>query len=441
MNSLRLVISACVALVISNSYGQLSGEVTDPALGESFEPYIFTDIQHFPKSTFSTSEAKGKWLILDFWNEYCSACISSFPKLQKIHQQFSDRVTLVSVAYTGFFYEKTSYYSIKRLFAKAKEKLNLSFPIAFDSVLYNRYGQQPAPYIVIIDPEGKVQGVTNSINLPMVEALTKGDKSQIIPTSLSREKQDKQRSAMMKRIESNAVYHVSLSKWDSIEPTYSSPMMTDTSTFHQFTMRMPLDYLYRFAFTGKSGWDHSSLPEYRSFKHFPVLEMSDSSNFSRDKPFVFKMTSPKRLTVVEIRKLLANSLHEAFGYDVRIDSGLFLYWSVQLVQPKNSKLITKGGPTTFEQPNGKGMGIVSTNVSMESVMSWLWSYDQLSVHPLTARPYIDETGLTKNIDITLDAYMEDFNQLRAALLKAGIQLKDAKKQMQCIVITASPLKN
>jgi len=42
-------------------------------------------------TVFKTVSLKGKWYLIDFWATYCSICIATFPKLQKIHDLYKDR--------------------------------------------------------------------------------------------------------------------------------------------------------------------------------------------------------------------------------------------------------------------------------------------------------------------------------------------------------------
>src|SRR5688572_7574854 len=37
------------------------------------------------------SEFKGKLLILDFWDTYCSSCIEGFPKMVQLQKEFGDK--------------------------------------------------------------------------------------------------------------------------------------------------------------------------------------------------------------------------------------------------------------------------------------------------------------------------------------------------------------
>lgn len=43
------------------------------------------------------SDFKGKLLILDFWNTACKSCIAAFPKMEKIQQEFGDKIQIVLV--------------------------------------------------------------------------------------------------------------------------------------------------------------------------------------------------------------------------------------------------------------------------------------------------------------------------------------------------------
>ena len=43
------------------------------------------------------ADFRGKYVLLDFWANYCGACISAFPHIGKIQQQYADQLTIISI--------------------------------------------------------------------------------------------------------------------------------------------------------------------------------------------------------------------------------------------------------------------------------------------------------------------------------------------------------
>ena len=44
------------------------------------------------------SDFRGKYVLLDFWANYCGACIGAFPHLGKMQQQYADQLTIISIS-------------------------------------------------------------------------------------------------------------------------------------------------------------------------------------------------------------------------------------------------------------------------------------------------------------------------------------------------------
>src|SRR5690606_37187005 len=122
----------------------------------------FYDLDNYYKEEASISDFRGKWLILDFWNRGCIACVESFPKMNDIQLKYKEKLQLIMVGYTDNRISEVD--AIKRLYYKVKDIKNLKFTTAFDSVLYEKkWKRWGAPYIVVVDPEGIVQYITISL--------------------------------------------------------------------------------------------------------------------------------------------------------------------------------------------------------------------------------------------------------------------------------------
>jgi thiol-disulfide isomerase/thioredoxin len=47
------------------------------------------------------ADARGKWLLINYWAEWCKPCIEELPALNRFQQQHRDRVLLLTVNYDG----------------------------------------------------------------------------------------------------------------------------------------------------------------------------------------------------------------------------------------------------------------------------------------------------------------------------------------------------
>ena len=61
-----------------------------PEVGRPIPKFTLSDIQYYEKKNVSQADFIGKWLILDFFSESCSACFKSFPKINELQKEFKD---------------------------------------------------------------------------------------------------------------------------------------------------------------------------------------------------------------------------------------------------------------------------------------------------------------------------------------------------------------
>jgi hypothetical protein len=212
---------------------------------------------------------------------------------------------------------------------------------------------------------------------------------------------------------------------------------SDSATARKFQIvGVQLDYLYRFAYTGLPDWDYPSNPYYATMKFSPILNISDSSNFDRNKYYSFLFASNHKMARQDLMKLLQDDLAQGFGYKVRVEQRKVPYWSISLRDSSvSTSLKTKGGRPSLTEENGSiHLGFTANNLPMRSIVSMLYKYFQLHGGPGAHWPFVDETGLTENIDLTVNALLPNFDEFRSALKDNGIELTERDRLMPCIVI-------
>ena len=120
--------------------------------------------QRFPVSEFpagmewlNTSEAiklrdlRGKFVMLDFWTYCCINCMHVLPELKKLEQKYPKQLVVIGVHSAKFTTEKES-----KNIGEAILRYEIEHPVVNDDEhrIWNRFGVQSWPTIILIDPEG-----------------------------------------------------------------------------------------------------------------------------------------------------------------------------------------------------------------------------------------------------------------------------------------------
>lgn len=111
---------------------------------EPFYAWDFT-IMSLDGGTYTLSEMKGKWVIINFWATWCGPCREEMPVLQSIHDDYSD-LTVLAIN------QRETVDVVRGYVTDAK----LSFPILVnpsDQVLLN-YSVVGLPQTVVVNPDG-----------------------------------------------------------------------------------------------------------------------------------------------------------------------------------------------------------------------------------------------------------------------------------------------
>ncbi len=101
--------------------------------------------------TFSTSELRGKVVLVNFWGTYCGPCIKEMPKVVEAHRKFSARgYETIAVAVQRDDPERVAQFAAKHA---------LPFKVAIDGSgeLGREFGNvRITPTVFLIDKNGKV---------------------------------------------------------------------------------------------------------------------------------------------------------------------------------------------------------------------------------------------------------------------------------------------
>ncbi len=94
------------------------------------------------------SELRGRWVVINYWAEWCKPCIKEIPELNELAREYPD-VAVVGVNFDGAEGEEL---------ANQISQLGIAFPILAEDPAARLGIPRPAvlPTTLILDPQGKL---------------------------------------------------------------------------------------------------------------------------------------------------------------------------------------------------------------------------------------------------------------------------------------------
>lgn len=443
--SQRIFLLQVALIALYSCRAQHHQDVTMPEVGKPMPDFTLDNITHFSTPRASLMDFKGKWLILDFWFTSCAACIHSFPKVNIIHKEFKRELNWIMVGLLDHEYKNT-----RALYERIREKQKLEMPVAYDSALFARWNIHSMPYILIIDPDGIVRFITGGRDLTSekIKDLLAGKKVNFYPKEINRSEFVPSEDAVKEKtdtLSSNLLYRSVVRKWagerQGVIDIISWVKWPKKYLKDGYTISMvPLYGLYNYAYIGGSDWDASDSLNGKFYPK-PILEICDTSLFQHDFTFdVGKGTYNYSLTIPPadvsqstIMTLMQRDLKTAFKYDVAVETRTMPVWKLIAKPGAAKKLKTKGGEKFFTP---------GSNVTGYKIVNWPCQYLIASLsfylnERYRGEVFVDETGISGNIDFTFEADMTNMSDIRKNLHKQGLDLVRGTKELKVIVIRDS----
>lgn len=427
---LNAVFAATLALAWLPGSAAQPAAIDPPVAGQPCPKFTLEEIHHFEKTRASLEDFKGQWLILDFWTTGCSSCVASFPKINRLQKAFKDRIRFILVGKTDDDRNK----DIRKLYERFREKQGLELAAAFNEPLFQRWEIHAVPRVVIVDPQGIVYAVTDGRDMDeaKLEALLAGNK----PAFYAHKAIDYDHEKPL-LFDGNGGTPADL-LYGSMLTTFRGGRQAVTSSIEQ-GLRMSgtrfqatgliLDWLYNYAYFGRNDWFFGD-PMYGNVAKRVIREVADETPFKHDFARMENLysysanLSPAHASVEQVQRMLRHDLAGYFGYTATVEKRRMPYWKLTATPEARRALKTRGeGKSTFSSAGG-----TLVNVPISRLLAAIWGFHQLEP------PFVDETGITGHVDITLDAILTDLDDVRRALRTQGLDLVMGEREMDVIVV-------
>jgi hypothetical protein len=130
----------------------------------------------------------------------------------------------------------------------------------------------------------------------------------------------------------------------------------------------------------------------------------------------------------DLKILLQQDLAQQFGYIVSIEEREMPIWFVTMTQHAAEKLKTR---YRKYRRSGDVTGYSFECVTLKQLVNTIRSEHQGNP------PILVETGSSAKIDISIDAFIDDFEAVRKDLHSKGVMIKAGSKKMKTIVLRPS----
>lgn len=398
-------------------------------IGDRMPDIEFKNTVNFPQNISRLSDLKGKLIILDYWNRWCTTCISSFPKFDKIQDDFNGKIQIILV--TDDTHSELS--KLKNISTNVK---NTKLPILVeDSIIKRLFPHRIVPFLIWIDGNGIVRYKTDAYNATHehisnllagknVNMALRDDKLRSTNTSFLTEKQleepnfPKYTSNIIGSIPGAGVKELAIK--DSISKDLKGVRIYNYGILDLFSRAYSIDKIFIILKSTRlekllrptddnkiDGWNSESRFCYESQIDSKLYSYKDfKSHMQKDLNTYFKTTSEKRKQTLKCLVLTNKGI------------------SRKLLTKLNARNGTQIAEKTAEGYNFK----YSYLNGMISIMR----NDLLSeIGPI---PIINETNFNERIDLELNVRSKTLVEINSSLEKIGLQFIIENREFETLTI-------
>ena len=420
---MRLVVLCLIPL---GSYAQTNKTFT---IGDSMPPITFGNVFN-PGASLSPKDYKGKLIIIDFWSHWCGSCIEAFPKMEKLQKEFGDKIKVLLVT-------PDKKEEVVKLFKRFKiPELTILYA---DTILSHMFPHITVPHHVWINPDGRIQFITDGYNATSKNVLKVLEKKEI-KLQLKTEVTDLDDETDLWK-EGNGRFQKYITNYSFIMLKINENWHTGFGFYKdtvnntcgfKFVNSLLLD-LYKVAFSGAINYIIKDFTQNNriQFSSKGVREFFEYPTDSDSIPSWIKRNSISYESKWEIQN---DSL--AYQY-LRDDANRFFPFSAKVETKEVICYILKKAPhfRAAKSVNKEKVFEYTDSSYIQNNMPVLYLIESLNgIELFKNSPVIDETGYTANVDIHMTNSFTDIGTLKKQLLQNGFLLEEGKRKIQMLVI-------
>lgn len=438
------------------------------SIGDTLSKELQISLLENPQANFKLEEFRGKWLILDFWETYCIACIAAMPRLYELQKQFEEDLNIVMVTRTGA--KEVNAFQEKSTIAKGTD---FKF-IINDMILNQLFPHRVLPHEVWVDPMGIVRAITSAeeVNEENIKLMLGANVTEL---SLKREDMAWSRERMSEsNAESDILFRSVLKGYDPTAPQSgwlnrgASTIWEDSVRHHMidhayFSNYTPIRLFYTVYMLWKNHVAGNINPNRIALEikdpliekqyanadlkipfgtpKFPYMKWENEEDHKRDNLYSYDLSLPEFISDTVVYKYIFEDLNRYFPIKARIEKRHVPVLVMTVNNEYKDKRIVKskgGKPNTW------------VNDEEIKIRNYPMSMFMEKLNKMYSKIIVDETKIKDNIDITINFKNSPFLDRRQGLVlnmltfdeeifkselaKFGLDLKEEKRWVEMLVI-------
>ncbi|MCF3109568.1 TlpA family protein disulfide reductase [Niabella sp. CC-SYL272] len=418
-NLMRLLVAASIPFfsLPKSLPAQLKG-------GDGIPPAVWTaplEVANHPegKTTVRLADYKDKLILLDFWATWCTTCTQKMPVLYKMQIGRRDSVTVLLVNSTT---TKDDPAKVEHFLKKRSDAYRF-MSVVSDTLLSGLFPHDALPHYALLKNGRVIQVATaEDIAATGIEKFIGSSGKAIVQQPvfaydpgqpLFKEGNGGPRPA--------CVYSSILTRYlpgvhNSGGPSANEQGLITKLTYVNVTMMQ----LFRFAY-----------PEFlRISRARTVLKQSDTALFAEtgredDIYYTYEMEIPP-MPYEQARQLMQKDLERYFSLTVTRSQQTVPCWVLKAVSPQKAISAAKGQSRWTNMYEHLDVPVYFNNDQLRNLLKHLEEANN--------EPFIDETGITEPVTLTLPANLRDIKALQENLSAQGFKLVKENKAIDVVTI-------
>ena len=409
-------------MLVNTVIGQsVNISTTTPSPVNQLSPnFVFDTLINYKKEKMALADWKGKPVIIDFWATFCLPCITDIPKLENFKKRFGDSLQVLLMVTDGI--EKASqFYETRK---KANKPLEL--PCAASRKASNYFQVKAVSTYVWIDDKGYVKGITDYSQITeknVADFVSKKDvRLRQVQTTAWADYKRYLVTIANEMDSSNVVFNSSLTKYLK-GITMGHKYLPKGVGTHMDATNYPIIGLYMIAFGDSTGdvpltriSNETAHPE----EYIPP-KGTDYQEWKTDNTFCYELKVPANRQN-DLLKIMQDDLKRMFGFNAYMEDRV--QKCLVLTAEKNAQLMADQTVTPKKVYNSGGVTVI--NHPFAQLFGMIEHYNQDKI-------VLDETGITGNVSVTIQAQMNDIDALNEALKKYGLNLAYKDRTVKMLI--------
>lgn len=400
-------------------------------IGDKIPDVVFPQVENYSKNTMRLSDFKGKKIVLDFWNRYCSACIGAFPDIENLNNELKDHNVVIIPITT----DRLEIY--KNLKSKSKILKEYTHPIIVgDSIFINLIKPHGVPFYVWVDEYGIIKEKTSGYLLTKSN-LINFSQGITFDADYSKPSYSKiEKGSLLLFEEKNSKYRSTIFK---VNKTFYDKAFGSTvdSVLHLTKSIKLVDYPLIELFSIAE--QYYNLKDIITFspiltKLLKPIERDSIENWIKNTSYTYEISIENFKAGKEefkhFNSYLKKDLEKYFKIGSKIDSidrDVFVLTSTST--PKDIFNLANSRDSIFEiTSDGIYIRNCSINKLVEGLVEWVGKSQN------KATPVINETNEMRNININVSFARNSIEGINRELRKNGYELVPSRRKIKSLIL-------